>query len=253
MKGHRGSYIATSTNNKFRDGWGTHSDVDDEDNHGWSVDLNGDGMAVVSYGRDGVEGALSDDPDDSSDPIDSYELDMAMSPQIVVDDWKTTVSSTTVRLVNMTGTKVDLSSLDLKVSLLIYINGDAHDDGNTTDEAAVLNSDGRYEAENSWRCVTSGQEEGIVLDDDGSVESPAASGNYVSAPMDMTFVLPTTEKIPVGEHLLVVVAAADGALDSAFAPRDFSSFTGRPSPHYVTARVKFYPRGGVPDMVLEIR
>jgi prepilin-type N-terminal cleavage/methylation domain-containing protein len=250
MKGHRGAYLPSSTSGMFRDGWGTSRDLDGADgidcptvpgvgnegndldwkNHGWCVTLSSeDGFYVDSYGRDGQVGALSDDPDDGTDPVDPYELDVSMSPSIVRDDWKVPLSGASVTLKNMTGE--NLSGENFKISLLVYLNGDANNDGEANELYTIL--DGKYEAQNSWWSVTT---------ESFTISSLSANSEQT---ISLSFSDTVNSEIPVGEHLLVLVADDNPDLDSFF------DSTG--TPKYVTKRVKFFSRGGVPDMVLEIR
>ncbi|MGE9292172.1 MAG: type II secretion system protein [Puniceicoccales bacterium] len=269
MKGHRGSYLPMSTGGYFRDGWGTNRSTDgavdidcptepgsangeygfgndiDVENHGWCVSLYKDGLYVDSYGMDGGDETLSDD---ESGVQYAYETDMAMSPSILLDDWKTNIDgrmTVTIKnqTTNSTATTFDLN--DFKVCLLIFVNGDANEDDAVnineeyTDPSSSLS--GKYEAPGNWWCLTSD----ALASASGSIT--VAPGEQVSVTLAFTDVVDADTYVPVGEHLLVLLD------DSGTTPTP--DFTGMPgiSSTYVTTRVKFYPRGGVPDLELEIR
>jgi prepilin-type N-terminal cleavage/methylation domain-containing protein len=208
MKGHRGGYLPKSTDDKYRDGWGTKDNDIGEDNanHGWSVTTNANELFVESYGMDGQTGRLTSNP---------YEVDMSMSPMIVADDWQVDVSGRIVTVKNLSGFDVGSGSsaglnMELKASLLVYENS---------------------ETGGKWRQVTT-----------APITTAYPNGDL------MSFALPSNTKIPVGEHLLVLVADEKVNLEDA---------DGTPGnwggPDYVTKRIKFFSRGGVPDMVMEIR
>lgn len=273
MKGHRESYVTGairvlnggSYRNEYRDGWGSDRTLDgadeincpsatiynfsddpislddlgndDEDeNHGWCVtlvdkDSGKDGLYIDSYGMDGELETLTGS---------SYERDMAMNSPILFEDWQTNLSGRAVRIVNMTGSDINFGATgnQVRASLLIYIN-DANDDD-------TLNN-------NSWRRVSTG-----TIDDagtnaclDGSDADDLCGGSQ--APRETTVLFPANTHIPIGEHLLVLVSDSDTNVNTTDDTPDMSAITGEANPHYVTARVKFFSRGGVPNMVLEIR
>ena len=145
----------------------------------------------------------------------SYEEDMAMTPEILRDDWSVNVGGLpTVKVINQTGTSVDLTKQC--VSLLIFEN--------TT-------TGGR------WRRVTTN----VFTTTTGGTEL-APSGGEATATFN------TDTYIPIGEHLLVLVSDPDGNPHSSDDTPSMDSLS-----RYITARVKFFSRGGIPEMVLEIR
>jgi hypothetical protein len=255
MKGHRLFYlIGRSNEGEYRDGWGTDRSAEggpsmdcptspsgaganlgndlDADNHGWCVTMLNGNMYVDSYGMDGRSGASTGN---------LYERDMPMSEPILSDDWQTDVAGRSIRVVNESGNDIGLDALGtlgvkLRASLLVYIN-----DGN---EDNVQNSF-------SWRRWTSDPtlEGDACLDGDGD-----GLCNGVPAPSETTATFPTTVSIPipVGEHLLVLVVDDDGIAENADDTPDLS-IAGVGSAKYATSRVKFFSRGGTPDMVLRIR
>lgn len=83
------------------------------------------------------------------------------------------------------------------------------------------------------------------LSTDPAITVPAADS--VVGYSDATASFPSNSYVPIGEHLLVLVSDPDG---SEFTSDDALHGT---SPNHIAKRVKFYPRCGVPDMVLEIR
>lgn len=223
MKGHRDYYLPVSTEGKFRDGWGTVDDdsIDDDDNHGWFVDTMS-GFDVTSYGMDGQSGQLTDD---------LYEADMSMSQPLSATDWNTDIDGAPVTLKNTTA--VDLSSKSFKIALLVYVNGDANEDGLANESLNEISS--KYHAKESWRCITS------------TTINPLSLSAKSEQTVNLNFSTSANTEVPIGEHLLVLLD------DSSTPDPDLSSITGNSSPDYVTKRVKFFSRGGVPDMVLEIR
>ncbi|MDP0494992.1 MAG: prepilin-type N-terminal cleavage/methylation domain-containing protein [Verrucomicrobiota bacterium JB024] len=251
MKGHRGVYLPVSSGGYFRDAWGTNRSVDgtdaidcptvpggasnigndvDTENHGWCVSLYNDGFYADSYGMDGQSGVLSTDV---SETRYTYETDMAMSPSIVADDWKTNIEGRmTVTIKNRTAGDLGLSAF--RVCLLIFVNGDA-DEGGAVNESYTLNLSGKYEAPGNWWCLTSDTLPGVSV----------TAGSDQDVTLTFTDDPDTDTYVPMGEHLLVL-------LDASGPTPDLSSVSGV-TDTYVTARVKFYPRGGVPDPELEIR
>jgi len=234
MKGHRGFYLDGAAGGMYRDGWGTQqnpgrSGIDcptvptgaasagndkDDENHGWCVTRYGDGLYVDSYGMDGQLG-----PEDEHEYDEyGYEKDMAMQA-VLEHDWTTDVTGSEVHIVNLSSQSIDFGT-KLRASLLIYVNN-GNDD--TTQNGM-------------WRRVTTDPTPDAVLLESGE---------------EITVSFPTTNKIPVGEHLLVLVSEADGVAPSP----DFRGVSIWPAdtPKYFSSRVKFFPRGGVPDMTLTIR
>ena len=158
-----------------------------------------------------------------------------MSQPVLADDWQTDVSGRSVKVVNLSERDIGLGASDLntnlRVSLLIYVN-DATTDGRR------------------WRRVTTG-----VLADgclDGSDADDLCGGS--PAPRETTASFPTTEEIPVGEHLLVLVGDPDGSAPSADDTPDLTQITATWSgEQFVVGRVKFFSRGGVPPMEVRVR
>lgn len=238
MKGHRGAYVPASPKGWFRDGWGTNrsatgaagiacptvpdtanptegSDLD-ADNHGWCVSLSGGGLYVDSYGMDGQAGKLSGG---------TYEEDMSMTPPVLPGDWEVDLTGRSVTLVNASGQDIDLVTLGarLRVSLLVFENSATG---------------------GAWRRLTTE----LVAD--------AAANLVANGETTVTFpsaVSPASNKVPLGEHLLVLVSDPDEAAHTSDDTPDLSSITDWPARSYDSARVRFYSRGGVPAMKLEIR
>lgn len=236
MKGHRGAYVSASPKGWFRDGWGTNksstgavgiacptvpdplnptegSDVD-ADNHGWCVSLSRDGLYVDSYGMDGQAGKMS---------ANAYEEDMPLTPPVLSNDWQTDLTGRSVTLINSSGNPIPAGA-HLRVSLLVFEN---------STPASM------------WRRLTT------ELVPEGTL---AANGE--TTVIFPNAVSPATNMVPIGEHLLVLVSDPDGDVHTSDDTPDLldPQITEWPgSQKYVTARVKFYPRGGVPAMRLEIR
>jgi prepilin-type N-terminal cleavage/methylation domain-containing protein len=246
MKGHRGAYLIGAINSKYRDGWGTRGSADgtgamdcptapneiatdegnneDDDNHGWCVTLVDESSSnfpesfwVDSFGMDGQANALTGD---------AYEEDMPMSPAILSNDWKVELTgSVTIR--NLSGIDIDLSGSgdNYRVVLLVY--------NNDTDDVNPYN----------WLQLTSElSASNACLDGDGD-----DTCNGSSSTNEISIFFPSSITVPIGEHLLVLADDPDRDTDTSDMTLHGSS------PNYVTARVKFYSRGGVPEMVLEIR
>ena len=212
IKGHRGSYLSGAIDDIFRDGWGTSGTADFATNHGWDVTATATTFQVNSFGMDGQPNQLTGDP---------YEEDVAMSPSIFAEDWQVDVSGASVRVINRTSVNINLgSAVSFTAALLVYQN-------DTT---------------SSWQTVETLTTDVTSLDNGNGLDNASAAWGESQ---DFVVTFPTgSTNIPVGEHLLVLVAGNDPDL------RNNGIGT---SPNYVTTRVKFYPRGGVPDMVLEIR
>ena len=212
IKGHRGSYLSGAIDDIIRDGWGTSGTADFATNHGWDVTATATTFQVNSFGMDGQPNQLTGDP---------YEEDVAMSPSIFAEDWQVDVSGASVRVINRTSVNINLgSAVSFTAALLVYQN-------DTT---------------SSWQTVETLTTDVTSLDNGNGLDNASAAWGESQ---DFVVTFPTgSTNIPVGEHLLVLVAGNDPDL------RNNGIGT---SPNYVTTRVKFYPRGGVPDMVLEIR
>ena len=240
-KGHRGAYLnGVPVGGKYRDGWGTDRSAsatitecpsvpgspatfsdDDNNNHGWCVTSYNEGFYVDSYGMDGVDGDLTGS---------EYEFDMAMSPPVLRDDWTVDISGSKVKIINLKSIPVPE---ELGVSLLVYVNGNGED------------------SPKSWRRITSGTVTGFDAHD------PSDSSIGVA---EVSF--PTGTRIPVGEHLLVLFLRDPGTPEIPGTPPipavpcapDSPILTAiTTSSVYVTARVRFLPRGGIPEMKLVIR
>jgi len=239
MKGHRNYYVTGSSDGMYRDGWGTSitsgtasidcpsfsssgtsegSDLD-ADNHGWCVTHSANGLFIDSYGLDGQEGELTGD---------LYEQDVSLAEPILENDWQTNLSGASVKIINQSGTDMDLtaSETNLRVSLLIYIND--------VDSADNFN----------WLRVTTDMADNTCLDGDGD---GLCNGDPAFNDTTATFPL-NTSLIPIGEHLLVLVSDPDGLVNTS----DDAPFIDG-SGSYVTSKIKFFSRAGVPDMVHRIR
>ncbi len=243
-KGHRGSYLFGAFNQIYRDGWGTSKTEDFEENHGWGLDLeineNDDDendvveMDVYSFGMNGVSGS----------PDSSYEEELYMSPSISSNDWQITLTAgVTIR--NLTEFDIDLSengsNAPIKAVFLVYKNYSANGEGLDETGKEYIDTypdDDKYVY--SWDIINSETNETFSLNVDEEI----------------VLNFPANTQIPIGEHLLILVATPAGKDASP----DFSTLLTNDEtngestlPHYVTKRVKFYARGGVPDLVLEIR
>ncbi|MDR1728115.1 MAG: prepilin-type N-terminal cleavage/methylation domain-containing protein [Acidobacteriota bacterium] len=245
MKGHRGFYLDGGA---YRDGWGNrssfispgvscpsppgvafsdddgHESDDGDDNYGWCVTrkkTDDDGyteLYVASYGMDGVEGTTTCEEGDAT-PVCAYEEDAQMSPPILEADWRTPVPSIEVSVVSRGGGGIPSSDTPWGVALLVYVS-DAGDDDSKPPP-------GRWR---QW------------FSDTASTAAHCADGRC-----DFDFVFAGGEtspipQIPMGEHLLALFEV-DGAAKALVKDGD----------EYVTARVKFFPRGGVPTARLAIQ
>ncbi len=242
MKGHRGAYLYGAINSSYRDGWGTKRYADDEEdaaNHGWNVYEDGDELIVESFGMDGESGPGTGDP---------YEADMFMSPSISSNDCYVELEGRSVTVFNRTGYDLDLDDAVFRVSLLIYLNGTAHEDETGFEE-------GVYQAEYSWRRVGTATLTKTYLDGTGDL---LVSNSVIQAADHFVLQFPELlEPIPIGEHLLVLSYLPEDGEETAnledLTWSDAEKSASWIPPEYVTKRVKFYARGGVPDLVLEIR
>jgi prepilin-type N-terminal cleavage/methylation domain-containing protein len=236
MKGHRGSYVPATSSGKFRDGWGTVSDDsdDDDENHGWELTLTHDGSNVIgfdvsSYGMDGVVGTLIGSP---------YEEDLPMSSPVVSGDWQVDVSGRSVKLVNLSGEDLDFSASNASISLLVYENS---------------LSGGQ------WRRLTTDTIDACLDGDGDGICGTDTAASRETTVVFQTVISPASNLVPTGEHLLVLVSDKDGVAFSSDDEPDLSTIDWPPSSHwpgsssFVNSRIKFFSRGGVPDMVLEIR
>ena len=229
MKGHRGFYLSgVSSDGSYRDGWGTdRSGVGDADikcpsstipamdDKGNDVDGINHGWCVTQY----EEGLYVDSYGMDGEPLaltgSNYEQDVSMSPPVLRDDWTVDISGSKVKILNLSGANI---TKDLGASMLVYVNGRSSDPNA------------------AWQRITSS----IV-----TADIPVYDHTNSATVAEVSF--PTTARIPVGEHLLVLFISDPGAPDSP----NLSAITT--SAVYVTARVKFFPRGGVPEMKLVIR
>jgi hypothetical protein len=151
-----------------------------------------------------------------------YEDDISMSEPVLEDDWMVDVHSGMVNIVNQSGTPIDFGTASLRVSLLVFVNNKDHGDKTMVDYGIGM-----------WRRITTD----IVSNDDDDDDKGSA-------------IFPVTAKIPIGEHLLVLVSDPDGTSHNGDdALYELTPLSGK----YVTARVRFFPRGNVPKMKLVIR
>ncbi len=267
MKGHRGAYIHGARNNAYRDGWGNQTNPGDAtmdcpsnpgsagsnhgsdlytDNFGWCVTLvdsdsdnkygKFDDLYIDSYGVDGQEDQLTGD---------AYETDTAMTGPVLYNDWQVDINTYSVRIVNESGSDINFSSDGLKVAMLIFTNdadldGDVNDLGTDPDDP-----DDNY---NCWFKVTSDAIPSAenCLDGDGIGSGGGACTDTTITETTATF--NTSIKIPIGEHILVLVT--DGANDIS---GDTDDELYPDTANAVFAKVKFFSRGGVPDMTLVIK
>lgn len=234
LKGHRGGYLPASASGFFRDGWGNSRSTDGVagldcpsvpgsagDKAGSDLDTANHGWCVTHYDNGFHVDSYGMDGRAGQLTGDAYETDLAMSPPILAGDWRTDVTGRSVQVANLSGGAIDCSNL--RVSLLIYENSAAGA---------------------RWRRLTTGLLAGSSLADGAST-----TATFPAVATDST----ATNDVPLGEHLLLLVYDADGvALTSDDTP-DVSSATGGASPQYVAGRVKFFSRGGVPTLKLEIR
>ncbi len=223
MKGFRGSYLVGSAGGTYRDGWGTRLSPGatlkncptlPSGSTNSGSDLDSDNHGwCVTLYNDGLY--VDSYGKDGENGGNDFESDMAMGEPVLAGDWRINLSGAGVRIVNQSGADLSFSTA-VRASLLIFHNG----------------------ASATWRRITSGVAADTCLDGDGDGLCGGAP-----APRETTATLPA-ENVPAGEHLLVLVADPDGTAHNA----DDSLYAGP-----VTARVKFFSRGGVPDLVLIIR
>ncbi len=309
MKGHRGSYLLGALQGEYRDGWGTRrssggedsltspsadeygygtaeSDDDDDYNFGWVVTVNEptkklhhDEFYVDSFGMDGEKGEAS-----GLSNYQAYEEDVLMEPPVFSGDWEVDIAGRSVKVYNKTGYDLDLKNAEFYASILVYLNGNVHEDP-SIDVSVSRNDAGRYEAPSNWRRVDAmgpadtslpdddpgplsvkyldGNGDGYVVVDANDPEDTQGAESY----FELTFPSDTAP-IPAGEHLLILVYAPDDDeeeetpnLEGLEIPEYYNKdgsggetkWDDWIPPEYVTKRVKFYARGGVPDLVLEIR
>ncbi|WP_309386445.1 prepilin-type N-terminal cleavage/methylation domain-containing protein [Cerasicoccus frondis] len=228
FKGHRQGYLPASSSGYFRDGWGTDRSEDgadltdcpsattfslaadlgndiDSENHGWCVSRVDSGIS-----RDGwyVDSYGMDGGMGELTGHD-YETDMLMGQPILNTDWQIDISGASVRIENMTGDMSFSSNHNFSAALLVYTNDDSGD-GPT------------------WE----------------TVPSSSVSLGALANGADFVVNFPASTRIPVGEHLLILLADDDAELNS---------ITEWTAEDLVAKRVKFFSRGGVPELVLEIR
>ncbi|MFG0250117.1 MAG: hypothetical protein ACF8OB_14610, partial [Phycisphaeraceae bacterium JB051] len=244
---------------EYRDGWGNvqlpgNDNIDCSDiptgvgsnqgsdrhtlNHGWCITSTDDVFSADSYGMDGL---ISNATTGSE-----YEVDMSMSMPILPDDWQVALSSPPLKIINRSSNPISWGANEIKISLLVYVNGDANQDGNANETVVDSDSSGSngseiQEAEYSWRSVTSNALPSVSL------------GAGASQTFSLNFPLSTNVNIPIGEHLLVLVKDPDANVSTQNDGLATHTDVYGTDSDFVFARVKFYPRGGVPDMVLEIR
>ncbi|OAM90562.1 hypothetical protein AW736_07155 [Termitidicoccus mucosus] len=234
MKGHRGAYVAALANGWFRDGWGTELGSDGtagidcptlpdggSGNEGNNVDADNHGWCVTRSQDRWYVDSYGLDGKEGQLTGTPYEQDMPMSPPILADDWQVNVQGRSVRIYNKTGAILELGGVNLSAALLVYKN-DANGDGP------------------NWESVRTAA---VLVNSLGN-------SDYFEAPFPNTGRVP----IPTGEHLLVLVHEPGGGhSDTPDLAALVATEEWKGTQQYITKRVKFYSRGGVPDMVLEIR
>lgn len=205
-KGYRGPYLASPPGSVFfRDGWGNVASDPAVDlfTHGWTIastprDVLGNAaqLGIASTGSDGQ-------PDALVAPQDVYQEDVGI--EIDANQWTLPVSSITVEVTNNTGGELQVSggTALFRASLLVYVDS---------------------ERPNAWVRFTSENGHAALATDETAQFSfaPVPSGE------------PT--RVPIGEHLLVLVMDADGTRHTI----DDAPFEheGR----MITRRVALFPR-----------
>ena len=233
MKGHRGSYLAGafldersdgSEHYVFRDGWRTirADKLEDETNHGWLLEAEIDTNSKLvgwkrleSLGLDGESGTTTPD----NGVTKTYEKDIAMHPTINENDWE--VSLKTVKLYNREDDDYTLTE-ELYASLLIYDNTPQSNESDN-------NEKGR------WRRVTT---------------DPLKAGTKI-AKNKVEILNFTDASVPIGEHILILCEKNNSGDELFEHPDDPNQPNG--AKHYIFSRIKVFPRGGSPEMILEIR
>ena len=231
MKGHRGYYLVGSRNGEFRDGWGTNrtssgaenitcpalssiitdgaSKGNDKDskNFGWCVTLTG---ASQAYWKHKDFHLHSYGMDGQKDKLtgDVYEEDISSDP-VLADDWQVNLQGSTVTVTNNSSSNI--SATTYKVSLLVYVS-DANNDSTKN--------------EYHW----------VRFDSDDGTGALVAGTTYT-----LSFV--SSARVPIGEHLLVLI------VDDT----PYDTDAGTTGIQSISARVKFYSRVSAPTMLAELQ
>lgn len=178
-KGWRNAYLLSpaGAGGKFQDGWGNAGNAPD---HGWLVDSSSAGrLSVSSLGSDGISGGSD------------YAADMSMA--IEPAHWSSAIGNLKVKVINGSGTDLGAATTQRRrISLLVFENGNAGRWKRYTSELPCLDGNGDM------------QVAGMACNNSAIVSFPSAGCDNSSV------CAYTRARIPLGQHLLVVVNDPDG-------------------------------------------